>query len=62
MNIDTVKVQEVGWWTDLGDSEVDGHLLARKMIEDFEFGEEKSSLEFWELSNSAAARKVELGL
>jgi len=32
------------------------------MIEDFEFGEEKSSLEFWELSNSAAARKVELGL
>jgi len=32
------------------------------MIEDFEAGEEGSSLEFLELSNSAAARKVELGL
>jgi len=32
------------------------------MIEDFEVGEERASLEFLELSNSAAARKVELGL
>jgi len=32
------------------------------MIRDFEVGGEKSSLEFLELSNSAAARKVELGL
>jgi hypothetical protein len=32
------------------------------MIEDFEAGGEKPSLEFLELSNSAAARKVELGL
>jgi hypothetical protein len=32
------------------------------MIEDFEVGEERSLLEFLELSNSAAARKVKLGL
>jgi len=32
------------------------------MIEDFEVGEEWASLEFLELSNSTAARKVELGL
>jgi len=32
------------------------------MIEDFEVGGEKPSLEFLELSNSAAAGKVELGL
>ena len=57
-----VKVREVGWWTDLGNSKVDGHLLAKKMIEDFEVGEERSSLEFLELSNSAAAREVELEL
>ena len=62
MNKGMVKVQEMGWWTDLGNSKVDGHLLARKMIEDFEAGGEKPSLEFLELSNSAAARKVELGL
>jgi len=32
------------------------------MIEGFEVGEERASLEFLELLNSAAARKVELGL
>jgi len=32
------------------------------MIEDFEVGGERSSSEFLELSNSAATRKVELGL
>jgi len=32
------------------------------MIEDFEVGEEKPLLEFLKLSNSAAVRKVELGL
>jgi len=32
------------------------------MIEDFEVGEERASLVFLGLSNSAAARKVELGL
>jgi len=32
------------------------------MIEDFEVGEERSLLELLELSNSAAARKVKLGL
>jgi len=32
------------------------------MIGDFEVGGEKPSLEFLELLNSAAARKVELGL
>jgi len=32
------------------------------MIEDFDAGGEKLSLEFLELSNSAAARKAELGL
>jgi len=32
------------------------------MIEDFEVGGEKPLLEFLELSNSVAARKVELGL
>jgi len=31
------------------------------MIEDFEVGGEKPSLEFLELSNIAAARKVDLG-
>ena len=60
MNKGMVKVQEVE--TDLGNSKVDGHLLARKMIKYFEVGEERSSLEFLELSNSVAARKVELGL
>jgi len=32
------------------------------MIRDFEVGGEKASLEFLELSNNVAARKVELGL
>jgi len=32
------------------------------MIEDFEVGEEKASMEFLELSSSATAGKVELGL
>jgi len=32
------------------------------MIEDFEVGEERSSLEFLELSNCAATKKVKLGL
>jgi len=32
------------------------------MVEDSEAGEERASLEFLELSNSTAARKVELGL
>jgi len=32
------------------------------MIEDFAVDEERASLEFSELSNSAAAEKVELGL
>jgi len=32
------------------------------VIEGFEVGEENASLEFLELSNSAAARKVEFGL
>jgi len=36
--------------------------FARKKIEDFEIGGEGPSLEFLELSNSAAARKVEMGL
>jgi len=36
--------------------------LARKEIEDFEVGGERSSLEFLELLNSAAAREAELGL
>ena len=62
MNRDTVKAQEVEWRTNLRNGEVDGHLLTKKMIEDFEVGEERASLEFLELSNSAAARKVELGL
>jgi len=44
------------------DSEVDGHLLVKKMFEDFEVGEERPSSEFLGLSNSAAARKVELRL
>jgi len=34
----------------------------KKMIEDFEASEGRSSLEFLELSNRVAARKVELGL
>jgi len=32
------------------------------MVEDFDVGEERASVEFLELSNSAAARKMELGL
>ena len=62
MNKGMVKVQKVGWRTDLRNSEVDGHLLAKKMIEDFEVGGERPSLEFLEFSNSTAARKEELGL
>ena len=48
--------------TDLGNNKVDGHLLAMKMFEDFEVGEERPSSEFLGLSNSAAARKAELRL
>ena len=62
MNKNAVKIQEMGWWTDLRNSKVDGHLLAKKMIEDFKVGGGKPSLEFLELSNTAAAGKVELGL
>ena len=62
MNKDVVKVQEIEWWTDLTNGEVNGHLFARKTIEGFKVGGEKPSLEFLELLNSAAARKVELGL
>jgi len=62
MNEGMVKVQEMGWWTDLRNSKADGHLLAKKRIEDFRVGGERPSLEFLELSSSAAARKVELGL
>ena len=62
MNEDMVKIHKVEWWTDLRNGEVDGHFLARKEIEDFKIGGEKPSLEFLELSNSVAARKVELGL
>jgi hypothetical protein len=36
--------------------------LRKRMIEDFEAGEEMASLEILELSNSAAAGKVELEL
>ena len=36
--------------------------LARKKVEGFEIGCEKPSLEFLEISNSVAARKVELEL
>ena len=60
--MDVVKVQEIGWWTDLRDGEVDGHFLVKKEIEDFKIGGEKPLLEFLELSNSTAARKVELWL
>ena len=62
MNRDTVKAQEVEWRTNLRNGEVDGHLLTKRMIEGFEVGEEGALLGFLEISNSAAARKVELEL
>ena len=61
MNRGTVKAQEVEWRTNLGNGEVDGHLLTKRMIEGSEVGEEGALLEFLEISNSAA-RKVELEL
>ena len=62
MNMDMVKAQEVEWWTNLRNGEVDGHLLTKRMVEGFEVGEERALLEFLEISNSVAARKVELKL
>jgi len=62
MNRDMVKVREVRLRTNLGNGEVDGHLLTRRIIEGFEVGEQRASLGFLELSNSAAARKVEMEL
>ena len=56
------KTQKVEWRTDLRDGEVDGHLFTKKMIESFGVGGEGASLEISELSNSAAAGKVELKL
>ena len=61
MDKDMVKAQEVEWRTNLRDDEVNGH-LTKRMIEGFEVGEEGALLEFLEISNSAAARKVELEL
>ena len=57
-----IKVREVGWRTNLRNGEVYGHLLTKRVIEGFKVGEEGASLEFLEISNSAAARKVELEL
>ena len=49
----------MGRRTNLRDGEVDGHLFTKRMIEGLRVGGEKASLEISELSNSAAARKVE---
>ena len=57
-----IKVREVGWRTNLRNGEVDGHFLTKRVIEGFKVGEEGASLEFLEISKSAAARKVELEL
>ena len=62
MNQDMAEIHEMGWWTDLRDGEVDGHLVAKRMIEGFRVGEEGASLEILELLDSAAAGKVELEL
>ena len=62
MNRDAVKVQEVEWRTNLRNGEVDGHLFTKRLIEGLEVGEEGALLEFLEISNSAAARKVGLEL
>ena len=62
MNRDMIKVRELGWRTNLRNGEVDGHLLTERVIEGFKVGEEGASLEFLEISNSAAARKVGLEL
>ena len=56
------KAQKVEWRTNLRNSEVDGHLVTKRMIEGFRVGEEGASLEILELLNSAAAGKVELEL
>ena len=61
MNRDTEEAQKVEWRTNLRDGEVDGHLFTKRLIEGFEVGEEEALLEFLEIPNSAAARKVELG-
>ena len=62
MNKGARKVQEMVRRTDLRDDEVDGHFTTEEVLESFGVGEERASLEILELSNSAAARKAELGL
>jgi len=61
MNKSAVKVQEKSG-TDLMHDEVDGHLLARKTIEDFGIGGERPSLGILETLGGATAGKVSFGL
>jgi len=60
MNKSTVKIQERSR-TDLRHDEVDGHLLVGENVENLR-GCWRWFFKFSELSNSAAARKAELGL
>jgi len=46
------------WRTDLRNDEVDGHLVARRVVKGFEVGEEGTLSEILELLNSAAAGKI----
>ena len=48
------KAQKAEWRTYLRDSEVDGHLFAKRMDEGFGVDEEGASVEILEPSNSAA--------
>ena len=60
MSKSAVKIQERSR-TDLRHDEVDDHLLVGEKVENFG-GCWRRFLKFSELSNSAATRKVELGL
>jgi len=60
MNKGARKGQEMVRRTDLRNDEVDGHLVTRRMSEDFGVGEEGTSSKILELLDSAAAGKVKL--
>jgi len=62
MNRGARKVRGMTRRTDLRNDEVDGHLVAKRMREDFRVGEEGASSEILELLDGAAAERVKLEL
>jgi len=62
MNRGARKVRGMARRTDLRNDEVDGHLVAKRMSEDFGVGEEGASSEILEFWDDAATKRVKLEL